>query len=58
MQKIAADESMCAGAEVTDFVGHKAKGSKPAHLAYNEDGFYVYAAACFVLKQFKASGGV
>jgi hypothetical protein len=57
MEDIAFDDASCAGPEVTDLLGHKAKSSKGAHLAYNEDGFYVHAAACFVLKQFKAAGG-
>jgi len=36
--------------------GHKAKGS--AHMAYNADGFYVEAAACYILAKYKAAGGV
>jgi hypothetical protein len=30
-----------------------AKSAKNAHLAYNEDGYYIGKAACFVVSQFK-----
>jgi hypothetical protein len=35
--------------------GHKATGQ--AHMAYNRDGYYVEAAACYIVKKFKAAGG-
>jgi hypothetical protein len=37
--------------------GHTAKSNKGAHLAYNADGEYVKAAACFVLQQWNKSHG-
>lgn len=37
--------------------GYKVTASKKgAHMAYSEDGYYVYAAACFIQKKFKAGG--
>jgi hypothetical protein len=33
-----------------------AKSAKNAHLAYNEDGYYIGKAACFVVSQFKKAG--
>ncbi|KAK2804590.1 condensin complex subunit Cut3 [Onygenales sp. PD_10] len=47
----------CSGPEPEE-KGHEAGGGLSAHLAYNEDGFYIYAAACYVQKQYQASGGV
>jgi hypothetical protein len=35
--------------------GHRATGQ--AHMAYNRDGYYVDAAACYIVKKFKAAGG-
>jgi hypothetical protein len=35
--------------------GHRASGQ--AHMAYNRDGYYVEAAACYIVKKFKAGGG-
>lgn len=47
----------CASVQNVEVRGHQnAKGGN-AHLAYNIDGYYVYAAACYVASQFKKSGG-
>ena len=46
----------CTGEEPPE-KGHDAQGSLGAHLAYNEDGFYVYAAACYILHQYEAATG-
>jgi hypothetical protein len=35
--------------------GHRATGQ--AHMAYNRDGYYVEAAACYIVKKFKGTGG-
>jgi hypothetical protein len=35
-----------------------AKSPKNAHLAYNDDGYYIKKATCFVLAQYKKLGGV
>lgn len=43
--------------------GHKAmKGNTvleglKAHMAYNQDGYYVAAASCYIAKMFKSAGG-
>jgi hypothetical protein len=50
-----ADE-MCSGPEVAE-KGHQAKGNEGAHMLYNKDGYYTRAAACYILKAFKAAGG-
>ncbi|TID26023.1 hypothetical protein E6O75_ATG03886 [Venturia nashicola] len=47
-----------AGDECTAEVKRVAKSSKNAHLAYNEDGYYIAKAACFAVAQFKKMGGV
>jgi hypothetical protein len=37
--------------------GHQpAYKGEGAHLAYNKDGYYIKAAACYVLEQWKKSG--
>ena len=33
--------------------GHNAPGREGAHLMYNKDGYYVKAAACYILQQWK-----
>jgi hypothetical protein len=53
IQNPAAD-AKCSGPEVEE-KGHVAKSSKGAHLAYNADGYYTRAAACYIYNQFKAS---
>jgi hypothetical protein len=53
LQNPAAD-AKCAGQEVPE-KGHVAKSSKGAHLAYNNDGYYTRAAACYIYKRFKES---
>jgi hypothetical protein len=37
--------------------GHRAAKGGGAHLAYNGDGYYVKAAACYIAKKFKEAGG-
>jgi hypothetical protein len=49
-------EEMCSGPEVPE-KGHQAKGNEGAHMLYNKDGYYTRAAACYILKAFKAAGG-
>ena len=49
-----AADAKCSGPEVPE-KGHVAKSSKGAHLAYNNDGYYTRAAACYVYNRFKAS---
>jgi hypothetical protein len=49
-----AADAKCAGPEVEE-KGHVAKSSKGAHLAYNNDGYYTRAAACYIYNRFKAS---
>lgn len=45
------------GDDCTAEVKRTAKSSKNAHLAYNEDGYYIAKAACFAVAQFKKMGG-
>ncbi|KAE9971319.1 hypothetical protein EG328_005737 [Venturia inaequalis] len=45
------------GDDCTAEVKRTAKSSKNAHLAYNEDGYYIGKAACFAIAQFKKMGG-
>ncbi|TLD14777.1 hypothetical protein E2P81_ATG09767 [Venturia nashicola] len=46
-------KSVCDGPEPSE-KGYKVTNSKKgAHMAYSEDGHYVYAAACFIQKKFK-----
>jgi hypothetical protein len=49
-----AADAKCSGPEVPE-KGHVAKSSKGAHLAYNNDGFFVRAAACYIYNRFKAT---
>lgn len=51
-RRAAEDEADC-----TAEVKRTAKSSKNAHLAYNEDGYYIAKAACFAVAQFKKMGG-
>jgi hypothetical protein len=51
-----AAEEACSGPEVQE-KGHQAKGNEGAHMLYNKDGYYTRAAACYILKAFKAAGG-
>jgi hypothetical protein len=37
--------------------GHRAAKGGGAHLAYNANGCYVKAAACYIEKKFKEAGG-
>ncbi|QDS73463.1 hypothetical protein FKW77_008947 [Venturia effusa] len=46
-----------AGDDCVAEVKRVAKSAKGAHLAYNEDGYYIGKAACFVAAQFKKMGG-
>ena len=48
-----AADAKCSGPEVPE-KGHVAKSSKGAHLAYNNDGYYTRAAACYIYNRFKA----
>ena len=44
----------------SDEKGHAIKGGgtgMAAHMAYNRDGYYVNAAACFIAKNFRSAGG-
>jgi hypothetical protein len=51
----------CAGEFSPDKVeikGRQAKGSREGpHLLYNKDGYYVKAASCYILSQWKKQGG-
>ncbi|QDS68046.1 hypothetical protein FKW77_009712 [Venturia effusa] len=48
-------KSICEGPEPPE-KGYKVTQSKKgAHMAYSEDGYYVYAAACLIQKKFKAA---
>jgi hypothetical protein len=48
-----AADTKCSGPEVPE-KGHQAKGGQSAHLAYNKDGYYTRAAACYIYNRFKA----
>lgn len=37
--------------------GHSAPGAEGAHLMYNKNGYYVKAAACFVVQQWNKVKG-
>ena len=47
----------CATTENVEVRGHQAAKGGNAHLAYNTDGYYVWAAACYVVSQFKKAAG-
>jgi hypothetical protein len=49
-----AADAKCSGPEVPE-KGHVAKSSKGAHLAYNNDGYYTKAAACYIYNRYKAA---
>jgi hypothetical protein len=50
----------CAGEfspEKIEVKGRQAKGSREGpHLLYNKDGYYVKAASCYILSQWKKHG--
>jgi hypothetical protein len=50
----------CAGElspEKVEVKGRQAKGSREGpHLLYNKDGYYVKAASCYILSQWKKQG--
>jgi hypothetical protein len=45
-----------AGAKI-EVTGHQAVKGGNAHLAYNGDGHYVWAAACYAAEQYQKSAG-
>ena len=57
VSKVGARVPDCSGVEPKE-AGHWAKGEFIAHLAYSDDGFYIFAGACFAKKMFEAAGGI